>query len=123
MHAHKRRAGARCYRPTCCARACPHHAQGALLCLAAATVGLGEPSETYLRQIVPPVLASFTDQDSRVRYYSAEALYNIAKVCGRAGVRCWCRVERGCRRTWRPAGLHEVELQLPASMSRTRTTP
>lgn len=54
--------------------------QGALLCLAAATVGLGDPSEAYLRQIVPPVLASFTDQDSRVRYYACEALYNIAKV-------------------------------------------
>lgn len=39
--------------------------QGALLCLAAATVGLGEPTEANLRQIVPPVLASFTDQDSR----------------------------------------------------------
>jgi hypothetical protein len=50
------------------------------LCLAAAAVGLGEPSEAYLRQIVPPVLASFTDQDSRVRYYACEALYNIAKV-------------------------------------------
>ena len=48
--------------------------------MAAATVGLGEPKENYLRQIVPPVLASFTDQDSRVRYYACEALYNIAKV-------------------------------------------
>ncbi|WIA13429.1 hypothetical protein OEZ85_007009 [Tetradesmus obliquus] len=57
-----------------------NHRKGALLCLAAAAVGLGEPSEAYLRQIVPPVLASFTDQDSRVRYYACEALYNIAKV-------------------------------------------
>eukprot|EP00775_Hariotina_reticulata_P005343 gene5343-5580_t len=56
-----------------------NHRKGALLCLAAATVGLGEPKENYLRQIVPPVLASFTDQDSRVRYYACEALYNIAK--------------------------------------------
>ncbi|GAY56524.1 hypothetical protein CUMW_172560 [Citrus unshiu] len=31
-------------------------------------------------QIVPPVLNSFSDQDSRVRYYACEALYNIAKV-------------------------------------------
>eukprot|EP00878_Enallax_costatus_P043053 GHUV01050676.1.p1 GENE.GHUV01050676.1~~GHUV01050676.1.p1 ORF type:complete len:128 (-),score=37.15 GHUV01050676.1:4-387(-) len=61
-------------------RPAPCCTQGALLCLAAATVGLGEPSEAYLRQIVPPVLASFTDQDSRVRYYACEALYNIAKV-------------------------------------------
>jgi len=26
------------------------------------------------------VLNSFSDQDSRVRYYACEALYNIAKV-------------------------------------------
>lgn len=32
------------------------------------------------KQIVPPVLNSFADQDSRVRYYACEALYNIAKV-------------------------------------------
>lgn len=32
------------------------------------------------QQIVPPVLQSFSDHDSRVRYYACEALYNIAKV-------------------------------------------
>lgn len=32
------------------------------------------------QQIVPPVINSFSDQDSRVRYYACEALYNIAKV-------------------------------------------
>lgn len=35
---------------------------------------------TICQQIVPPVLNSFADQDSRVRYYACEALYNIAKV-------------------------------------------
>lgn len=35
------------------------------------------------QKIVPPVLNSFTDQDSRVRYYACEALYNIAKVLNR----------------------------------------
>ncbi len=34
----------------------------------------------YLSKIVPPVLACFTDQDARVRYYACEAMYNIAKV-------------------------------------------
>lgn len=29
---------------------------------------------------MPPVLASFTDQDARVRYYACESMYNIAKV-------------------------------------------
>jgi hypothetical protein len=34
----------------------------------------------YLAEIVPPVLACFTDQDARVRYYACESMYNIAKV-------------------------------------------
>lgn len=34
----------------------------------------------YLEIIVPPVLACFTDQDARVRYYACESMYNIAKV-------------------------------------------
>lgn len=42
-------------------------------------------SDVPCQQIVPPVLNSFSDQDSRVRYYACEALYNIAKVRGLAG--------------------------------------
>ncbi|KAH9320795.1 hypothetical protein KI387_015434, partial [Taxus chinensis] len=53
---------------------------GGLIGLAAATVGLASEAAPHLEQIVPPVLNSFTDQDSRVRYYACEALYNIAKV-------------------------------------------
>eukprot|EP00212_Chloropicon_laureae_P006337 CAMPEP_0197497126 /NCGR_PEP_ID=MMETSP1311-20131121/49256_1 /TAXON_ID=464262 /ORGANISM="Genus nov. species nov., Strain RCC856" /LENGTH=81 /DNA_ID=CAMNT_0043042765 /DNA_START=11 /DNA_END=252 /DNA_ORIENTATION=+ len=34
----------------------------------------------FLPLIVPPVLRSFDDTDSRVRYYACEALYNMAKV-------------------------------------------
>ena len=34
----------------------------------------------YLKSLIPPVLTCFYDQDSRVRYYACEALYNIAKV-------------------------------------------
>ena len=34
----------------------------------------------YVNELVKPVLACFRDQDSRVRYYSCEALYNIVKV-------------------------------------------
>lgn len=90
--------------PPACLQRCGLHAcppgplaQGALLCLAAAAVGLGDPSEVHLRQIVPPVLASFTDQDARVRYYACEALYNIAKVGGGPSCTCMCvnRANRG----------------------------
>lgn len=58
-----------------------NHRKGALLCLAAAAVGLSDApgAEQHLRQIVPPILASFTDQDARVRYYACEALYNVGK--------------------------------------------
>ncbi|KAL8137983.1 hypothetical protein V2J09_003984 [Rumex salicifolius] len=57
-----------------------NHRKGGLIGLAAATVGLTSEAAQHLRQIVPPVLNSFCDQDSRVRYYACEALYNIAKV-------------------------------------------
>ncbi|XP_022995157.1 protein VAC14 homolog [Cucurbita maxima] len=57
-----------------------NHRKGGLIGLAAATVGLTSDASQHLEQIVPPVLNSFSDQDSRVRYYACEALYNIAKV-------------------------------------------
>ncbi|KAH7652853.1 Vacuole morphology and inheritance protein 14 [Dioscorea alata] len=57
-----------------------NHRKGGLIGLAAVTVGLATEAPQHLEQIVPPVLNSFIDQDSRVRYYACEALYNIAKV-------------------------------------------
>ncbi|KAG2708317.1 hypothetical protein I3760_05G186100 [Carya illinoinensis] len=57
-----------------------NHRKGGLIGLAAATVGLTSEAAQHLEQIVLPVLKSFSDQDSRVRYYACEALYNIAKV-------------------------------------------
>ncbi|KIV82446.1 hypothetical protein PV11_04559 [Exophiala sideris] len=59
----------------------PHARNGGLIGLAAASIALGsEEVARYLDVIVPPVLACFTDQDARVRYYACEAMYNIAKV-------------------------------------------
>ncbi|KAJ0240494.1 Protein VAC14 [Hirschfeldia incana] len=58
----------------------PNHRKGGVLALAAVTVGLSSEAPQYLEQIVPPVINSFLDQDSRVRYYACEALYNIAKI-------------------------------------------
>ncbi|CAN4090467.1 unnamed protein product [Withania somnifera] len=57
-----------------------HNRKGGLIGLAAVTVGLTTEAAQHLEQIVPPVLHSFSHQDSRVRYYACEALYNIAKV-------------------------------------------
>ncbi|CAI5468728.1 unnamed protein product [Closterium sp. Yama58-4] len=58
----------------------PNQRKGGLIGLAAVTVGLGPDASHYLDRIVPEVLKSFSDSDSRVRYYACEALYNIAKV-------------------------------------------
>ncbi|KAL2258932.1 hypothetical protein VTK26DRAFT_7565 [Humicola hyalothermophila] len=58
----------------------PHARNGGLIGLAAAAIALGPELPKYLEVIVPPVLACFTDQDARVRYYACEAMYNIAKV-------------------------------------------
>ncbi|KAJ5125299.1 hypothetical protein N7448_004625 [Penicillium atrosanguineum] len=59
----------------------PHARNGGLIGLAAASIALGsEGVATHLKEIVPPVLACFSDQDARVRYYACESMYNIAKV-------------------------------------------
>ncbi|RMZ81333.1 hypothetical protein DV738_g2304, partial [Chaetothyriales sp. CBS 135597] len=59
----------------------PHTRNGGLIGLAAVSIALGSDGvPRYLSEIVPPVLACFTDQDARVRYYACEAMYNIAKV-------------------------------------------
>jgi vacuole morphology and inheritance protein 14 len=67
-----------------------HYRKGGLIGLAAVTVALTTEAgphvdlkyymSDHLENIVPPVVNSFLDQDSRVRYYACEALYNIAKV-------------------------------------------
>ncbi|KFK33393.1 hypothetical protein AALP_AA5G007100 [Arabis alpina] len=60
-----------------------NHRKGGLIGLAAVTIGLSSDSaraRQYLEQIVPLVINSFSDEDSRVRYYACEALYNIAKA-------------------------------------------
>jgi len=49
--------------------------------LAGIAVGLTGPKiDQFLHYLVPPVLDCFEDPESRVCYYAAEALYNIAKV-------------------------------------------
>jgi len=57
-----------------------HSRKGGLIGLAATAIALGKDAGLYLKSLIPPVLTCFYDQDSRVRYYACEALYNIAKV-------------------------------------------
>lgn len=54
--------------------------KGGLMGLAATAIGLGKESDKYVSELVKPVLFCFHDQDSGVRYYACEALYNIVKV-------------------------------------------
>ncbi|KAK4799842.1 hypothetical protein SAY86_025207 [Trapa natans] len=57
-----------------------NYRKGGLIGLAATTVGLKTEAPYHLEKIVPPVLISFSHQDSTVRYCACEALYNISKV-------------------------------------------
>ena len=54
--------------------------KGGLIGLAAASIALMDDTPLYLDSLLPPVLRCFSDQESRVRYYACEALYNISKV-------------------------------------------
>lgn len=62
-----------------------NYRKGGLLCLAASAVGLADHGHEFLQRIVPPVLNSFTDQDSRVRYYACE-------VCGCPHLHSWAQI-------------------------------
>eukprot|EP00004_Rigifila_ramosa_P026515 TRINITY_DN8295_c0_g1_i2.p1 TRINITY_DN8295_c0_g1~~TRINITY_DN8295_c0_g1_i2.p1 ORF type:complete len:751 (+),score=211.07 TRINITY_DN8295_c0_g1_i2:93-2255(+) len=55
--------------------------KGGLIGLAAVAIGLGpDYINEYLQSLVDPVVRTFSDQDSKVRYYACESLYNISKV-------------------------------------------
>ncbi|KFM68961.1 Protein VAC14-like protein, partial [Stegodyphus mimosarum] len=54
--------------------------KGGLIGLAAMAIALGKDTSLYVDELVRPVLSCFNDQDTRVRYYACEALYNIVKV-------------------------------------------
>lgn len=58
----------------------PNYRKGGAIGLAAMAVGLGKDSSNFSVEIVLPIVSSLSDQDSRVRYYACEALYNVVKV-------------------------------------------
>jgi vacuole morphology and inheritance protein 14 len=59
----------------------PNARNGGLIALAAVAIALGSAQVApFLPQIAPPILSCFSDQDSRVRYYACESMYNVAKV-------------------------------------------
>jgi len=64
----------------------PNARKGALHAIAGTAIGLRQDVAQSLASLLRPVLASFSDQDARVRYYGCEALYNIAKVARSACV-------------------------------------
>ncbi|CAL1700422.1 unnamed protein product [Somion occarium] len=53
---------------------------GGLIGLAGTAIALGVDIAPYMDKFVNPLLVCFTDAENRVRYFSAECLYNIAKV-------------------------------------------
>ncbi|PCH40841.1 ARM repeat-containing protein [Wolfiporia cocos MD-104 SS10] len=57
-----------------------HVRNGGLIGLAGTAIALGVDIAPYMEKFVEPLLVCFTDPESRVRYFSAECLYNIAKV-------------------------------------------
>jgi vacuole morphology and inheritance protein 14 len=58
----------------------PNWRKGGAIGLASMAVGLGKDSSNYSVELVQPIVSSLNDQDSRVRYYASEALYNVIKV-------------------------------------------
>jgi len=57
-----------------------HIRNGGLIGLAATAIALKVDVAPYMEKFIEPVLACFTDPENRIRYFSAECLYNIAKA-------------------------------------------
>ncbi|TFY64489.1 hypothetical protein EVJ58_g2597 [Rhodofomes roseus] len=57
-----------------------HVRNGGLIGLAGTAIALGVEIAPYMEKFIEPLLVCFTDPENRVRYFSAECLYNIAKV-------------------------------------------
>ncbi|KAJ8593153.1 ARM repeat-containing protein [Rhizopogon salebrosus TDB-379] len=57
-----------------------HIRNGGLIGLAATAIALKVDVAPYVDKFIEPVLACFTDPENKIRYFSAECLYNIAKA-------------------------------------------
>ncbi|KAF8663444.1 hypothetical protein AX16_001014 [Volvariella volvacea WC 439] len=57
-----------------------HIRNGGLIGLAGTAIALGVEVAPYMSKFITPLLLCFTDPENRIRYFSAECLYNIAKV-------------------------------------------
>ncbi|KAH9938004.1 ARM repeat-containing protein [Fomitopsis serialis] len=57
-----------------------HVRNGGLIGLAGTAIALGVDIAPYMEKFTEPLLVCFADPENRVRYFSAECLYNIAKV-------------------------------------------
>jgi vacuole morphology and inheritance protein 14 len=57
-----------------------HVRNGGLIGLAGTAIALGVDIAPYMSKFVGPLLDCFVDPENKVRYFSAECLYNIAKV-------------------------------------------
>jgi vacuole morphology and inheritance protein 14 len=57
-----------------------HVRNGGLIGLAGTAISLQTDIAPYMEKFVDPILACFSDPENRIRYFSAECLYNIAKV-------------------------------------------
>ncbi|KAG5350482.1 hypothetical protein C0989_010837 [Termitomyces sp. Mn162] len=57
-----------------------HIRNGGLIGLAGTAIALGVDIAPYMEKFIDPLLDCFVDPENRIRYFSAECLYNIAKV-------------------------------------------
>ena len=57
-----------------------HVRNGGLIGLAGTAIALGVEVAPYMDKFIHKLLACFVDPEKRIRYFSAECLYNIAKV-------------------------------------------
>jgi len=75
----------------------PNFRKGGLIGLAAVAISVEQSVrlEKFLPTLVPPLVHRFKDEESRVRYYACEAMYNVAKVAKKKILKFFNRIFEG----------------------------
>ena len=100
-----------------------HVRNGGLIGLAGTAIALGVDIAPYMEKFIEPLLICFADPETRVRYFSAECLYNIAKVSKGEILVYFNPIFDALSKVRSYAYMHLFQMRIHTSLLQTRNSP
>jgi vacuole morphology and inheritance protein 14 len=98
-----------------------HVRNGGLIGLAGTAIALGVEVAPFMEKFITPLLDCFVDPENRIRYFSAECLYNIAKVSKGEVLVYFNEIFDALSKARRPSYIRASELNASYSSRRIRS--